>query len=273
MAFQYLPDRVTGDILSASYLNALTQNTEYLYGAAKGRNFPFQGYSHVDFTIDASKVYWYIRHRRFYLYYKMAVDADLDYIRIKVSDGTTTTTLFANETPGSTHTFEAFIDVSNLTAGLWYKIWVEADWMSGDNQLVVSRLVEVGTSSFTTATEPSYAVPPQWFRGDTVSAANMNLYKTALDACHALLGDERMTIATRQNNSEDRGYFFVNRHRWLHFIGTGQLRDVDDNEAAVVLTGDGTNVQVYDLLTIDWLVPGLLYRVDTCLIAAEDYEP
>src|SRR5690606_17500004 len=129
------------------------------------------------------------------------------------------------------------------------------------------------STSFGTSTASAYSAPPTWVRGETVSAADINLYKTALDAAHGLLGDDQFNFAVRQNNTEDRGFFFQNRYRWLHYQGDGEIVDPSGTGETVTISGDGTNIVAYDLFNVSWLTQGVRYEVKDCVFACEDFDP
>jgi hypothetical protein len=276
MPFQELAPRTSGQILGASYLNALSENVEWVFGAAQAINMPFQGYRIDIDDITATEVYWYIRHRHRYLHYWVQVDDPLDHIRFKASlpDGSGGVTLWSDETPGGDADWDTYVDTDGvLTVGTWYKLWWEIEFDSGVNSIWINYMAEGDSTSFGTETAAGYSVPPQWERGDTVSHTNMNLYKTALDSARTQLGDEMWNVPIIRNNTEDRGFFFNNRHRWLHYIGDGEIVDPSGAGETVDISGDGTSVVVYDLFAVEWMAEGVAYEVKDVIMACEDYAP
>jgi hypothetical protein len=218
-------------------------------------------------------VYWYVRHRQRYFHYSVNVDDPLDHIRLKADDGSGAITLWSDESPGMTQSWTSYVDTDSvLDVGTWYKIWWEIDFDSGVNSIWINYMAECDATSFGTETNAGYSAPPTWDRGDTVSHTNMNLYKTGLDACRSQMGDEQWTVPIRLNNTQDRGYSLYHRQRWLHYVGDGEIVDASGVGDTVQISGDSTNVQVYDLLSVDWLAEGSLYEVKDCLFACEDYE-
>jgi len=272
--FEQLADRNTGEILTASYLNALSENVAHVWGGAMGINMPFQGYRNNSVgSIDSDSCQWLIRHRLRYVHYKVNVTDPLDYIRLKYTDGTDTITIFANETPGATQAFDSYVDTDGLglTTGTWYKAYFEIAFVSGSNWITISELCESDSTSFGTDTAESYTPPPQWSRGNAVTTTKINKYKTALDAAHSYLVNQQMAWAARENNTEDRGFFIRNRWRWLHYVGNGEIVDPSGAGTTTEITGSGTEVQVYDLYSTDWMAQGMLYEVKDCTFAVEDY--
>jgi len=280
MTFEKLADRVDDELLTATCLNALSQNVEHAFGMTQGMNVGFQTYVGDVSDLTGSDVIWMIRHKLDYFHYNIVVDADLDDIYIKallVDNSGSTITLYSNASPGSTHTFSGYVDVSSLlSASNWYKVWVEIDYSDGETHATyVYDLYESDATSLGTSTESSYAAPQRWSHGDTVSAANMNKYKTALDAAYSRSGDEQYIQLVRQNNTPDGasgyrgGYFFVHRQRWLHFVG-------DQVEIVDPILGNDTQEETtspVDLYTVDWLAEGMLYEVKDCVFCTEDSDP
>lgn len=118
----------------------------------------------------------------------------------------------------------------------------------------------------------AYTVPPQWAHGDYPTAANVNKFKTALDAVHDIVGDVQLNYPCITNLTVDKGYYFVHQYRWLHYRGDGEITDPAGAGDTVTISGDGNNFLVYDLLQVDWIYPGKLYEVKDVTMAAEDSE-
>lgn len=275
MSYTPLANCYDGQLLGAGYLNSLSRNAAWLYGAANAANMPFQGYRNTSIAeMDDTTVQWLLRRRLRYLHFRVSVGAALDHIRLCAKREVTTHVLYEDTSPGATQTFNGVVDMdaTALSVGGWYRFWWEIKFDSGSHLIAIRALAESDKNSLGTSSSGSYVVPQQWARGDTVSAANLNKYKGALDAAHGLLGDDRFVWAVRQNNTEDRGYFLNNTWRWLHYVGTGNIVDAADVGEDVTLTGSGLTVQTYDLQSVDWLTPGMLYEVKDAMFAVEDYE-
>ena len=277
MPFQELAPRTSGQILGASYLNALSENVEWVFGAAQAVNMPFQGWRADDDDITATEAAWYVRHRLRYLHYSVDVNDPLDGIHLKASlpDGTGTVTLWEDNSPDAgDQNFQTYTDTDgDLTVGTWYKVWWELGFVGGNNGIWINYMAECDATAFDTETNAGYGVPPTWARGDTVSHTEMNAYKTALDAARTQTGDVQWNVLVMRNNTQDRGYFLLHRQRYLHHIGNGELLDPSGAGDAVALTGDGANVVAYDLLNVSWLAEGMLYEVKDVTFCCEDYDP
>lgn len=71
MPFTAIPTKADGDILTASYLNTLSDDVEFLHSVANGANAPFNSNRGTDDTYDRTNAEWYIRHRLQYLHGKI----------------------------------------------------------------------------------------------------------------------------------------------------------------------------------------------------------
>lgn len=119
----------------------------------------------------------------------------------------------------------------------------------------------------------AYQIPERWAHGDYPTAAKLNKYKDGLDAIHAALGDYRINPAVSLRIDPVDSYYFVRRHRYLLYLGAGEIRDpMGVGEAVSLSAGVGGSWAVRDLSSIDWMVPGKLYQVDDVQACIEDYE-
>lgn len=71
MPYTSIPTKADGDILSASLLNTLSDDVEYLYSLGNAANAPFNSNRGTDDTYDRTNAEWYIRHRCQYLHCKI----------------------------------------------------------------------------------------------------------------------------------------------------------------------------------------------------------
>jgi hypothetical protein len=71
MPYTPVPTRADGDILTASYLNLLAANQEFLYGLAQSANIPFNSFSASLSTMTSADATWYIRHRLPFFHWKV----------------------------------------------------------------------------------------------------------------------------------------------------------------------------------------------------------
>jgi hypothetical protein len=270
-----LTDRKAGQYLGASYLNALSQNAAHVYGVGLAANMPFAGYLAQSVQhVNADSVGWMIRHKFDYLHYKVVVNEPLSYFRIRATDTVNTIHLLDNESPGVQETFHDALDVSSLlTEGQWYGLWFELGFTgSVYGNVTVSRLWESNATSTEAApTAGAYVVPPQWEHGDVITAADMNRYKSALDAARAKISDQAFNVAVRKNNTQDRGFWFIHRHRWLHYVGNGEIVDPSGVNKAEEISGEAGKFSVFDLSGVSWLAEGALYNVKDVNYAVEDF--
>lgn len=121
----------------------------------------------------------------------------------------------------------------------------------------------------------AYAVPKVWQHGDYPTAAELNKYKSGLDAIHDALGDASLNMAVARRIAPVQGYYFLHRHRWLIYRAdpdAGRIEDPAGVGDTVTLTATGSSWGSYDLGQIDWLVPGKLYQVQAVVACLEDIE-
>ena len=109
----------------------------------------------------------------------------------------------------------------------------------------------------------------QWSHGDTVSAADLNAYSTALTALHARILNTRIRMATPNQYGTGNIYRFVHRNRWLHFKSTGQIKNSDGSQQATLSPINDTYTS-FDLQSVSWLAYGDLYQVVGCQMASEE---
>lgn len=115
----------------------------------------------------------------------------------------------------------------------------------------------------------AYIAPPAWAHLDKPTAAKLNLYRDGLDAVRALTGDAPINVAVAQIMGTVAHYYFVNRWRWLLYLGAGHLLDPAGVADAVSLSDTGGWAS-YDLLQVSWLYPGKLYQVQDVTCCFED---
>lgn len=140
------PTFTNGNVLSASQLNILSDDIEYLYGVVRQTNAATQMVELVaqsGLTTTATK--WSIRHRTNTLRYRMdVVQGTVDGVRIKFGS----TTVYNNADDHSNpYTYNGTADLSSfgLTMGQWYIVTVEVDGEPGssNNTLRVLDIREI----------------------------------------------------------------------------------------------------------------------------------
>lgn len=116
----------------------------------------------------------------------------------------------------------------------------------------------------------AYTAPKRWAHGDTVSAANMQIYSDGLTAIKPMIGETRRTWAVFASTWDEAQEFnIVHKRRWLIYKSTGQITDPNGVFDPVDLP-DSDPINVYDLDTVDWLLPGMVYHVIGCSVCMED---
>jgi hypothetical protein len=115
-----------------------------------------------------------------------------------------------------------------------------------------------------------------WQHGDRPTAAQINEYKTVLDAANAAMSprDAYSPGAPMQLAAEHmtEGSFTVfHAYRYLHFGSTGKLVSADGTQEVSLSEGDN-EVGVVDLERLDWLAYGVTYFVTGVTWCQEDWE-
>ena len=132
MAWQTNPTFATDDVLSASDLNKLSDNADFLYARIQGINVPFSSVRVSDTDLDATNNAWAIRHKHDYLHYKLELisgsiagsDLSIYYnAGTKLVDVETSPTELA-----IAQVWEDKVDVSGWTVGDWYTLYITADY-------------------------------------------------------------------------------------------------------------------------------------------------
>lgn len=130
MPYSAVTDFTDGDVLSASKLNQILSNVEYLYSISGDAINP--GFSTIDMALDAVYGNYYFRRTRRYLHYKISIlTGDMDRLKINVNgneefnDGT-------NRTSG--YDYEGYFDLDAITSvpseGDFYVISVDAEFLA-----------------------------------------------------------------------------------------------------------------------------------------------
>ena len=173
MAWTTPPTFTDGNVLSATQLNTLSSNCEYLYGVATGPNIPFSSLTVEGTSLDhdpANNV-WYFRHQFDYFHFRIEFgtqDIDSgDTIQIYYNYPTNTTEIFDSDDDwvNATDTVDVgngtgisstdtavygYVDISglSLTVGEWYPVHVYAPLSGGGTDYVtVAYLIESNSTS------------------------------------------------------------------------------------------------------------------------------
>lgn len=123
MAYTTIPARADGDVLSASYLNILGDNIEFLYSIVSGINIPFTG---EQITTGNTRGYTFTRQGR-YMHYKFRLTAgDSDEVVLRI-DGNTEYNDATNR--ASPYTWTGYEDLtlttSNPAVGDEYEVIIQ----------------------------------------------------------------------------------------------------------------------------------------------------
>lgn len=140
MAYQTVPTFSDGSILSASDLNILADNTEFLHGLVSGINVPFTKFVYDSITFDETRSEWEMIHTARYLHYKLSLigSEDLETLSIVVNG---TTKLIDGTTRSPTYTYSGYLDTTvdpgTLTTGSPYDIYFTGTFSAATNNLLV----------------------------------------------------------------------------------------------------------------------------------------
>ena len=121
MAFQSPPTFVDGAVLSASQLNILTANQNYLSGIASSVN---PGFREVVLGTGAEWIYYSLIHAHNWLYIRVHVADNHAVLRVYASDDNFTAAIALIETAeAGGEEIEIAVDISGegLTAGAWLR--------------------------------------------------------------------------------------------------------------------------------------------------------
>lgn len=134
MAYVTPPTFTTGNILTATNLNTLSDDIEFLYGLAHGVNL---GFDIGVFTVTANKI-WYIQHKHRYLHYKYSVGSDpCDSVKIYYGAAPA---VYLSTAEGN---YSGYVDLNPF--GLTINQWYEVKWdynRDANSNCVVYYLIE-----------------------------------------------------------------------------------------------------------------------------------
>jgi hypothetical protein len=152
MAYTTPPTFSDGSILSASQLNILSDDVEYLYGTVQQTNaatFAYELGPGDGASEEAAR--WVIRHKTNTFRYSMIVtQGTIDSVDIDfqpVAGGTAVEVFTDGTNRSATYTYSGTVDISakGFTVGNWYTVIVTATGQSGSsvNKLIVYDLREI----------------------------------------------------------------------------------------------------------------------------------
>lgn len=125
MSYTTIPTLADGQVLTASWLNLLADNANFLSGLG---GIPNLAFSHVA-TSTGQSLYWHIRHRHRYLYVLVSFVNNADYFNVKYNG----TTVYTNGDPSGTPTIKCDLNSLGLTTGAWYTVQVDCGFVAGSS--------------------------------------------------------------------------------------------------------------------------------------------
>ena len=136
MAYTSIPTLTDGAILSASYLNLLAANANYLGGLGALPNVAFRQLR----TSSAGRTFFHMRHRHRYLkaYYE---STNCDYIKIYYNGSQ----VMNDGDPDAAQTYSIDLNALTLTVGNWYEIEVQTAFV-GTGELKLKIMWESPTA-------------------------------------------------------------------------------------------------------------------------------
>jgi hypothetical protein len=134
MPYSAIPTFVDGDILTASDLNTLSANQEFLFSLGNAANAPFNSVRVNTGSLDESVAFWRIRHRLDYLHFKITtVDSSNDeWVRVYYNG----VKVYGDEAPSGgeyadVYDLSSWASLPNLV-GAWLTATAYEDDVNGD---------------------------------------------------------------------------------------------------------------------------------------------
>ena len=221
-----IPTTINGQILTAAHLNLLSDNANYIYGAAYAPNVPF----HARCITGTNLVYenngYWIRHRSNTLYYKFTNTS---------SSAVSTIKIYANGVQlGATITGSGLTEwtgtrsMSSFTVGDWVLLYVETTGSPGANDIfTIYYLYEqpTGSGSYTTLSTLS--------SGATLTHTHINNIKANVEYLHNVVNVP--SIGCNAVETKHGGNIEGNRAAWTvrHKYKTLAYRFKSDNAGAI----------------------------------------
>ena len=141
-------------ILSASDLNKLSDNGDFLYARIQGINVTFSSVRTQNISLSASNNAWTMRHQHRYLHYSLTLNSgDIDGgddLAIYIAGNGVVIESSPTEL-GTAQTWSGYIDLnaaphSSIAVGDWYTIYVKTD-NNGTSVFTVDYIVESDETS------------------------------------------------------------------------------------------------------------------------------
>lgn len=106
MPYTPLSTLSNGVVLSASHLNAISNNIEYLHGIANRVNTGFNTFRTTTSDLTNAHAVWYIRHKHKYLHYRIVCSGTPNHVRLFFNG-----TMYVTST---STTVSGYVDLTNL---------------------------------------------------------------------------------------------------------------------------------------------------------------
>lgn len=139
MAYTTIPSLASGDVLTATHMNILKNNIEYLYGLYSAYNTPFCGQ-----TITSSGVtnIYHFRYVHRYLHYSATVTSGIgDDFKVYVNGNSE---FHDGSNHSATYTYSGYIDLTAITAvptlGDFIPVYIDI-LFSGSSELTIDYLI------------------------------------------------------------------------------------------------------------------------------------
>ena len=110
-----------------------------------------------------------------------------------------------------------------------------------------------------------------WQHGDKPTVAQINEYKTALDAANTALSGGNVQLPAEHQSEAVFGV--LHSYRYLHFGSSGELVDRAGIYPSVSLSEVDGESGVLDLDSLGWMNYGRVYEVTGVTWCQEDWEP
>lgn len=123
MPYTNIPTLADGQVLTASHLNLLANNANYLSGLGGAPNVAFAHW----ITSDGGSKYWHIRHRHRYIKIYVTFTNNPDYFRVYYNG----VQLYNNGDPSGTLNLSLDTNSLGLTVGTWYELRIDAAFVAG----------------------------------------------------------------------------------------------------------------------------------------------
>ena len=142
MAYTALATKTDGDTLTASHMNAVAGNIEFLYGLVQAPNIGFASYAAT--LTSQSPQYWAFIHQHRYIHYEVVVTGTGDAIAIDAgTDGSTFGNSVMSDGSSPTGTYTDYADTSGWGLTVGDPLYVRATWNMGTASLIrINYLIE-----------------------------------------------------------------------------------------------------------------------------------